>query len=215
MRADLSAFYVTAKHDPHLASLADRFRGLKPPRFPTAFEAAVNAIACQQLSLNVGILLLNRLSEASALFVHSDSGPRYAFPRPQDIVKLSIGDLRRLGFSIRKAQYLLDLARAIAAGELDLERLAALPRQEAIESLVHLKGIGRWTAEYVLLRGLGDLSAFPGDDVGGKNKLRRWLGIRRTLTYEGVQKVTSKWKPYPGMIYFHLLLEGLSQEGYI
>jgi DNA-3-methyladenine glycosylase II len=215
MRTDLSRFYGIAKHDPRLGLLADKFLGLKPPRFPTAFEAAVNGIACQQLSLNVGIMLLNRLSEACALCVHSDSSLHHAFPRPQDLVKLSVVDLRGLGFSTRKAQFLLELARAVTTGELDLEGLAALGRQEAIECLTRWRGIGRWTAEYVLLRGLGDLSAFPGDDVGGRNRLRSWLGIKRPLSYEDVQIVTSKWKPYPGLIYFHLLLDGLSKEGYV
>jgi DNA-3-methyladenine glycosylase II len=215
MRLDLSGFYTLAGQDPDLSRLAGKFPGLKPPRFPTAFEAAVNGIACQQLSLNVGILILNRLSRACAPSLETSTGLRHAFPRPQDCLKLSVADLRELGFSTKKAGFLLGLANAIVAGELDLEGLAALKRQEAIERLTRLKGIGRWTAEYILLRGFGDLSGFPGDDVGGRNKLRTWLGIDRPLSYEDVEQVTLKWRPYSGLVYFYLLLDGLSQRGYI
>ncbi|OPY61092.1 MAG: DNA-3-methyladenine glycosylase [Syntrophorhabdaceae bacterium PtaU1.Bin034] len=216
IRQDLSGFYAIARNDPRLGSLAARFFGLKPPRFPTVFEAVVNGIACQQLSLNVGITLLNRLSEACALsFVDGRGDSRYAFPRPQDLLKLRITDFRKMGFSTRKAEFLLGLADAVSAGRIDVERLAAVDRKTAMESLVNIRGIGRWTAEYVLLRGVGDLSAFPGDDVGGRNKLGRWLGIGGPLSYDAVQKVTSKWRPFPGLIYFHLLLDELARQGYI
>lgn len=215
MRLDLSGFHTLARRDPDLGQLVDRFPGLKPPRFPTAFEAAVNGIACQQLSLNVGILILNRLSEACGISLETASGLRHAFPRPQDCLKLSADDLKGLGFSTKKAGFLLELANAIVTGKFDLEGLAVLNRLEAIERLIRLKGIGRWTAEYILLRGFGDITGFPGDDVGGRNKLRSWLGIDRSLSYEDVKKVTSKWSPYSGLIYFYLLLDGLATKGYI
>ena len=215
MRLDLSGFYILAGQDPDLCRLVDTFPGRKPPRFPTAFEAAVNGIACQQLSLNVGILILNRLSQACAPSLETARGLRHTFPRPQDCLKLSVSDLRGLGFSTKKARFLLELADAITTGELDLEGFAALNRQEAIERLTRLKGVGRWTAEYILLRGLGDLSGFPGDDVGGRNKRRTWLKIDRPLSYEDVQRVTQKWRPYSGLIYFYLLLDALAKQGYI
>jgi len=66
-RIDLRSFYRFANQDPRLSDLTQRFYGLKPPRFPTVFETLVNGIACQQLSLAVGITLLNRLAEARGL----------------------------------------------------------------------------------------------------------------------------------------------------
>lgn len=215
-RIDLSQFYAVAKPDPLLGPLAGRFLGLKPPRFPTVFEGIVNGIACQQLSLNVGLTLLNRLSEACAPFVGDQTGEqRYAFPRPQDLLKLSISDLRGMGFSTKKGEFLLGIARDIDTSRLDLETLSTLDRKKAIESLTNIRGVGRWTAEYALLRGIGDLSAFPGDDVGGRNKLQRWLGMKERLSYEAVRKITSKWAPFPGFIYFHLLLQDLARKGQI
>ena len=82
LRADLAPFAAMAEQDPWLGPLARRMRGLKPPRFPTVFEALVNGIACQQLSLVVGIHLLNRLTAAHGCPASADAdGPR-AFPGP-------------------------------------------------------------------------------------------------------------------------------------
>ena len=75
-----------------------------------------------------------------------------------------------------------------------------------------LRGVGRWTAEYVLLRGLGRLHVFPGDDIGARNNLQRWLGLLEPLDYDGVQRALAKWAPFQGLVYLHLLLWGLQLE---
>jgi DNA-3-methyladenine glycosylase II len=79
LRTDLAAFYKLAARDAKIAPLTEAFRGLKPPRFPSVFEAVVNGIACQQLSLLVGILLLNRLTRR---FGSAALNPVRAFPDP-------------------------------------------------------------------------------------------------------------------------------------
>jgi DNA-3-methyladenine glycosylase II len=81
-----------------------------------------------------------------------------------------------------------------------------------VARLCTLRGVGRWTAEYVLLRGLGRLHVFPGDDVGARNNLQRWLGILEPLDYDGVQRVLARWQPFQGLVYLHLLLWGLQPE---
>lgn len=206
---DLADFYRMAHADARLGPLVERFRGVKPPRFPTVFEAIVNGIACQQLSLTVGIMLLGRLCELCGL--RSPDG-RPAFPRPKDIAALTAASLRGLGFNRNKARALLELARAVEGG-FDLEALADLDDQAVVERLVALRGIGRWTAEYVLLRGLGRLSMFPGDDVGARTNLARWMKLRTPLDYERVRQLARRWDPYPGFLYFHLLLKSLEEAG--
>lgn len=98
--------------------------------------------------------------------------PLCAFPRASDIASLRPHDLRALGFSSSKSSALLELASRVESG-LDLEALADLDDDRAIEQLQTLRGVGRWTAEYVLLRGLGRLELFPGDDVGARTNLAR------------------------------------------
>ena len=212
IRHDLSNFYKFASRHPRLNNLTTQFRGLKAPRFASVFEGVVNGISCQQLSLTVGIIILNRLAERCGL----SFGPAmYAFPRPEDVARLNESDLRMLGYSGNKARALIELSESIVEGRLDLRELERLDNQECFERLVTLRGVGRWTAEYVLLRGLGRTDVFPGDDVGARKNLERWLRLRKKLDYDRVQRVLSKWKGYGGLIFLHLLLKNLDEGGYL
>lgn len=201
--ADLRPFYEMAAGFPRLNRLVQRFRGMKPPRFPSVFEALVNAVTCQQISLEAGLAVMNRLRAAY--------GPAGAFPRPEDLAALEPAALRSLGYSMSKAAAIIEAART---GE-DLETLVALPDEAAVERLSGMRLVGRWTAEYVLLRGLGRIHVFPGDDVGARKHLERWLGCRRPLDYNGVRRVLRRWHPWEGMLYFHVLLDGLAAAGHL
>jgi DNA-3-methyladenine glycosylase II len=213
LQIDLSEWYRLAHRDRRLAELADRFRGVKPPRFPTVFEAIVNAFACQQLSLVVGLELLNRLAVVCDVRRRGGKGAQYAFPSAHGVARVAPARYHAIGFSRQKVRALLTLAREIDQGELDVEGLAGGGDGEAAARLRELRGVGRWTAEYVLLRGLGRLHVFPGDDVGAQKSLARWLGRSKPLDYAGVSRAVEKWRPYAGMLYFHLLLDGLSKTG--
>jgi DNA-3-methyladenine glycosylase II len=213
LSVDLSAFATMAATDPVLRSLAGRMRGLKPPRFPTVFEALVNGVACQQLSLAVGIHLLNRLAADRGKTTSDAPDSPHAFPDPEDLASLQPDDLKRHGFSATKGRTIIETAQAVVAGDLDLEALQRLEDGAAIERLTSLRGIGRWTAEYVLLRGLGRLHVFPGDDVGARNNLRRLFAIETPLDYEAVGRMLARWHPYAGVVYFHLLLDSMSRAG--
>jgi DNA-3-methyladenine glycosylase II len=211
LRARLSKFYHLAATDRRLRLLANRFRGLKPPRFPALFEALANGIACQQVTLTQGIRLLNRLAATYGAAINGSD--LHAFPQPSDLARLEPEELRRLKFTRQRAAALTELSDAIVERGLDLEGLAALDDEAALARLLQLRGVGRWTAEYALLRGLGRLHVFPGDDVGARNNLQRWLGLKKPLDYEGTRQLLAKWRPYAGFIYFHLLLDGLAEAG--
>jgi DNA-3-methyladenine glycosylase II len=213
LNLDLSGFYQFAGRRKPLRALAGRFRGMKPPRFASIFEALINGIACQQLTLTVGIQLLNRLARACGVAFHGGDAAVHAFPRPVDLIAASPTALRRLGFSRQKASAMLELARSVAEGNLDLESLSVLPDEAAVARLQELRGVGRWTAEYVLLRGLGRTHVFPGDDVGGRNNLRSWLSLPDPLDYDGVGRTLHRWRDFGGLLYFHLLLDRLADAG--
>ena len=215
LRIDLAAFYRLASRDAELGPLAERFRGMKPPRFASVFEGVVNSIACQQVTLTLGIRLLNRLAENYSPVVAGEEGPVRAFPRPEDLARLEPEAFRELGFSRQKGRAVIELARISAEGQADLEGLAGLPDGEAVARLCRLRGVGRWSAEYVLLRGLGRTHIFPGDDVGARKNLRRWLRLEDPLDYEAVGRTLIDWQPYGGLIYFHLLLDRLAEAGYL
>lgn len=212
---DLTEFYGFAAHEPRLQALVQGFRGVKPPRFPNLFEALVNAIACQQLSLTVGIHLLNRLTQTFGVSFPGEPGPAHAFPRPSDLTGLQPQALRDLGFSYNKARTIIELSQSLVAGSAGLENLDSLDDDDAVKALSLLKGLGRWSAEYVLLRGLGRRHLFPGDDVGARRKLQDWLNLKEPLDYPGVGRVLADFHPFGGLIYFHFLLGQLAEEGYL
>jgi DNA-3-methyladenine glycosylase II len=161
--------------------------------FPTIFEALTNAIACQQMSLSLGVLLLSRITESFGVAVKGEAGIAHAFPRPEDVAGLEPTVFRELDFSYQKGRSLIDLARACVEGRANLEGLTDLNNESSIKRLLEFGGVGRWSAEYVLLRGLGRLNVYPGDDVGARNSLRSWLKLRKPLDYNGVDRVIAKW----------------------
>src|SRR5262249_46156565 len=145
---DLMAFYQFAVRQGRLGQLARCFRGTKPPRFATVFESVVNAIACQQVTLTLGIRLLNGLAANYGPALQVGDGAVHGFPRPDDLAGLRPEALRQIGFSRQKSRAMIELARLITEGRLDLEGLAGLSDAEAVGRLRGLRGVGRWTAEY-------------------------------------------------------------------
>jgi DNA-3-methyladenine glycosylase II len=202
---DLTAFYEFAASDQQLAPLASRFYGFKPPRYPTLFDALLNAIASQQVTLNLAIQLLNRLAQNYGVA----ASDLQALPQPQALAEQDPEALRQLGLSGQKARTIIELAQAHIEGRLSSDELDALDDQAAMSRLCQFRGIGSWTAEYILLRGLGRLHIYPGNDSGARNSLQRWLGL--TLDYEAVHRTFARWRPYAGLIYLHLLLKGLAE----
>jgi DNA-3-methyladenine glycosylase II len=207
LEVDLSEFHQMAATDVQIGPLVARARGLKPPRFPTLFEALLNAVALQQLSLRAGLTLLNRLASAYGGTVSTGEGQLHAFPRPDALAALRPQALRELGFSLRKGATVIQLSQAVVGGHLDLEHLERFGDDEVVSRLTRISGIGRWSAEYALLRGLGRLHIFPGDDVGARNNLMRLLDRGPLPDYATVQRAVARWQPYAGMVYFHLLID--------
>lgn len=126
-----------------------------------------------------------------------------------------------LGGMIKAAQQIISIG-ALAASGVGAAGAGAVGAAgasagatEAAARLCNLKGVGCWTAEYFLLRGLGRTHIFPGDDVGARNHLGRWLGLSEPMTYNDVHKALLRWYGYGGLVYFHLLLKSLAEKGLI
>jgi DNA-3-methyladenine glycosylase II len=120
---------------------------MKPPRFLTVFEALVNGFACQQLSLVVGLELLNRLAVVCDVGRGSGLRSRYGFPTPDDVARHHAGDYRAIGFSRQKVHALLTLALGIHDGGIAVEELERYNDAEVCARLCELRGVGRWTAK--------------------------------------------------------------------
>jgi DNA-3-methyladenine glycosylase II len=213
LTVDLRPFYSIAESSDLMRPLVKQFRGVKPPRFPSLFETMINAIACQQVSLEAAIQILNRFSERFGMRFYDGKTTFYAFPRPEDIKCASEEDIKEVGFSRQKARSIKELATGIEKHRLDLSLFDKLTNGEIAENISPLRGLGRWSIEYILLRGLGRLDTFPGDDIGAQNNLQRLFHLEKKPDYEEIKRLTSQWQPYQGMIYFHLLLNKLQAKG--
>ena len=154
---DLAGFYEWARGDPVLKDLTTRLAGFRPPLAPDPFETLVTSITAQQVSLFAAFAIRNRLIERFGRRV----GQAYAFPTAERLRRAEPDELFALGFSRRKAEYVLGVARE----PVDLGELASLPDDEVTRRLVAVRGIGEWTAEWFLARHLARPRAWPVGDV--------------------------------------------------
>jgi DNA-3-methyladenine glycosylase II len=214
-QVDLTEFYRFAEKNQALESLIMPFRGVKPPRFPTLFEALLNSISCQQISLNVCVRMLNRIVENYGRIILREGQRMHAFPEPNDLAGILPEDLRKMGYSGNKARAIVELTELINSGRLDMDKIAKADDETAAGQLMALRGVGRWTAEYTLLRGNGRTHLFPTGDSGALGNLRRWLDSEGAPETREAKEILASWKPYAGLIYYHLLLRKLAELGYL
>ncbi len=156
-----------------LRRLATALAGLRPPLAPDPFEALVTSITAQQVSLRAAFAIRNRLIAR----LGQRARRAYAFPSRDRIAAASPDELRALGFSQRKAENVVALARS----DVDLHALASLADEEAKARLTALPGIGEWTADWFLARHLARPRAWPAGDLGFQNLSAHYLltGLRR------------------------------------
>ena len=143
-------------------------RGLRPPLAPDPFESLVTSITAQQVSLHAAFAIRGRFIERFGV----RAGRVWSFPTRGRIATADEAELVALGFSRRKAEYAVGLARA----DLDLDALAGLPDKEVKARLVAIRGIGEWTAEWFLARHLARPRAWPVGDVGLRKAVAHFYG---------------------------------------
>jgi len=154
---DLPAFYAFAAGDPVLRPLIGRLRGYRPPLQPDPFEALVTSITAQQISLVAAVAIRNRLVERLGTRV----GEAWAFPSRDRIAAADPQELVDVGFTRRKAENTVRLARS----DLELDALAAHDDDEVRAAIVAQPGLGPWTAEWFLARHLARPRAWPAGDL--------------------------------------------------
>jgi DNA-3-methyladenine glycosylase II len=179
--------------EPRLVLLADRFAGLRPPRFPSLFEAIGMTIPFQQVSLAAGQSISNQL-------VRRFSTPPSVFPSPEAIAAATLDDLRACGLSLAKARTLQTAARLVLDGH--FSNLEALPSDQLLATLDAVPGIGPWTAAVIALRGLRRLDVFPPGDVGARRTLATLLGQPAPLTAAEEAELLARLGPTRGLVYF-------------
>jgi DNA-3-methyladenine glycosylase II len=201
---DLADFEALAATIPWLAPLAHRMRGLKPPRYPTLFEACASAIVFQQLSLYSASAIMRRLVLALGTRIEFDGLSVAVFPGIEVALGAHDAVLRAAGISAGKLATLRRVAEAIDSGALSEAILEARSSADAATMLRAIKGVGPWTAAVILLRGLGRLDVFPGNDSSVAANLALVAGER-----VDAGPVVDTLGSQRGMLYFCLLLARL------
>ena len=202
--ASLEGFYQRARKHPFFRPLIKALYGVKPIRPSTVFEMAVIALSEQQISLNAAIQIRSRLVRSLGKKVLIEGKEYHAFPTPKTLAGRTVHDLRKLSFSARKAEYLTDLARKVAVGGIDLEGLRTRSNEEVISTLTSLRGFGKWSAEYLLARGLGRTEVVAGGDLGIQNLVGKYLGPGSRVSEEELRRMMEEWGPYKRWVVFYL-----------
>jgi len=206
---DIARFTRAAARLPWLSPLARRMRGVKPPRYPTLWEAFVNAIVFQQVSLAAASTIVRRLIVTLGTSLESEGTPLYLFPEAERLLGAGDGELRTMGLSANKIATLRRSGEALASGALGATMLEERSSHDAAALLQQIKGIGPWTATVILLRGLGRLDVFPMNDTSVAHNIALVAG-KGPLDVAGILRALS---PQQGMLYYHLLLARLEARG--
>lgn len=194
---DLRPFYRAFDADPLIGGALVDARGMRVTGFGHAFEALVTAILTQQVNLAFAYSIRAELARAFGRRARIDGGRWLAFPTPERIARETPASLRRFRLTRAKADTIHRVATAFARGDLDDAALRALPDDEVIARLTSIKGIGRWTADVVLMRGLGRLDAFPAGDLGVVKYLAQGLLGRRAPASESQMRAfAERWRPW-------------------
>jgi DNA-3-methyladenine glycosylase II len=194
---DVRPFYRAFRDDPLLGPPIRAFRGLRTSGFGSLFESLVTAVFAQQVNLGFAYDIRREICLAYGRRARVDGETRVAFPTPARLARESEATLRRFRLSRSKAATLLRLARAFRSGVLEEGALVALPDEEVVRRLTELRGIGAWTAETALMRGLGRLDAFPAGDLGvTKYVARGLLGHAEAAAEADMRAFSERWRPY-------------------
>ncbi len=190
---DLDGFAAWAWRDDVLGPLVARLNGFRPPLAPDPWEMLVGSISAQQVSLFAAFAIRNRLVERFGERV----GRAWAFPTRERVARASEEDLVALGFSRRKAEYVVGLARS----ELDLDALGALPDEDVHAAITAQRGLGEWTADWFLARHLARPTAWPAGDLGLRKAVAAFYGGGDDVRARG-----ARFHPFQNLTAHYLLL---------
>lgn len=187
-----------------------RLAGIRPVRFAATFEGIAWAILGQQVTVNAASRLKNNLARHYGPQVMGASGPVWVFPGPADLAEASVDALRSLQLSRQKAEALLSVARAIASGRWHPEQTFREPTAIAVEDLRRFRGVGRWTAEYVLLRVAGHPDVLPVGDAALQRAWARLNGLPGRVDERTLQEAGAAWSGWRSDFAFCLWLDQLA-----
>jgi DNA-3-methyladenine glycosylase II len=187
--------------------IAQQLYGLKNPTTPMVFESLVESIVEQQISIKIAHTIEQRLAKKFGEPLTIDDNIYFAYPTPQNIAGVSISEIQQVGLSMRKAEYIQGVAGLIVDGKLDLERLKNSENlEQIIAELDEIKGIGVWTAELTMLRGMQKLEAIPADDFGIRRVISKYYCSGKPVKTTEAREIAKTWGRWKGLAAYYLII---------
>jgi DNA-3-methyladenine glycosylase II len=201
-------YHASMASDPDMALLLAQFGALRIVRAPDMYEALFVAVIGQQVSVPAAQAVRRRLMQnmGTRVRVNNTSGDQkyFLYPGPRQLITAGASALREQGVSRQKALYLLEIAEYAVAGELDREAFATLSDEDALRRLCEIKGVGRWTAEVALMRGLGRPDVFPAGDLGLQAAVQQLWGMPERPNEKELRKIAERWTGWRSYAAFYL-----------
>ena len=196
LERDLHPFYQLLSQHKQLSEMADRYHGLRLMGIPDLFEALCWCVIGQQINLTFAYRLKRRLVENYGSFLTHNGQPHYLFPKSEVLADLSVEELREQQFSRRKAEYIIGIAREVADGSLSKTALSKCSNSdEMLKRLTDIRGVGPWTANYVLMKSLQQPDCITYGDTGLQSAVSSLLRLDRKPTKE---EINSFFEPFAG-----------------
>lgn len=204
---DLNTLYHEVEGDPAMKKITQQLTGFKFPTTPTVFESLVDAIIEQQISIKVARTIEERFTKKFGDKMDINGANYYAFPTPQNVKDACINDIRSCGLSERKAEYIYNAAQLIVGGKLNLEEMKNMSNpEEIIIELYEIKGIGIWTAELTMLRGMQRFDALPADDFGIRRAISTYYNDGKPINAAEAREISKAWGKWKGLAAFYLII---------
>ncbi|MBF4693484.1 DNA-3-methyladenine glycosylase family protein [Fusibacter ferrireducens] len=205
LETSLTSFYELGKRDSIVRYVTERYRGLRIVKIMDLFEGFCWSVIGQQINLKFAYTLKKRLIETYGESITFQGERYYLFPTPERIACLRTDDLKDLQFSGRKAEYVTGIANLFCQGALDETQIKHMESYEMIkEKLLKVRGIGHWTADYIMLKCLDVKEAFPIADVGIHNAIKGIMNLEQKPTIAEIELLSKFWKGHEAYVTFYL-----------
>ena len=193
---ELRPFYDAVSDDPALSEMVEQFYGYRNTRTASVFEALVQAVMGQQIATAVARVVRNLMVQHYGVRAHISGAERYAFPRAAALAAAEIADLRQLKLSVRKSEYIQGIAQAALDAPDGFEHLHGLPDDEVIRQLTALRGVGNWTAQWILVRALARPDGFPVGDLALRRTVAALYFDGAEITDAELLEFSRRWSPW-------------------
>ena len=193
---DVRPFYDSVTGDPVLADVVNDFYGYRNTRTASVYEALVQAVMGQQIATNVARIIRSLLIESYGVRATVAGREWYAFPRAETLATAEVEDLRQLKLSFRKAEYIQGIARAALESGNDFEGMRRLADDEVVKRMVAMRGVGQWTAQWVLVRALARPDGFPIGDLALRRTVSSLYFDGEEIDDKQLLAFSERWSPW-------------------